>query len=135
MPCFYSRDVFESPLASSSSTSGAKRSVFHELPLSPGDIASHLRDELKRLRKRRQLPGEQQQQPSSSKFMRPVSPGSSAPGSPEPMMDDASAVQRAVAALAAKTPSSSSAAALRDNKPLFTLKQMTMICEKLCKVR
>merc|ERR1712226_1318477 len=44
-------------------------SVFRESPLSPSDVANYLRDELKRLRKRRQI----------------VTPAS--PGSPEPMVE------------------------------------------------
>merc|ERR1719211_342268 len=52
-------------------------SAFRESPLSPSEIANYLRDELKRLRKRRQL----------AEPYPPRSPPAS-PGSPEPMMAD-----------------------------------------------
>jgi hypothetical protein len=53
----------------------------------------------------------------------PPSPGSS-PSSPEPMMEMDPA----------HTSSSSHAPATRQDKPIFTLKQMTMIAERMCKV-
>lgn len=89
-------------------------SVFRENPLSPEEIANNLRDEIKRLKKRRQFPASPRSSPPSPR---------SAPSSPEPMnmMEEAGP---------AATPSSS----VRD-KPIFTLKQMTMIAERMCKER
>jgi len=122
-------------------------SVFREQsPLSPSEIANYLRDELKRLRKRRQLA---EPYPSSQR-----SPPAS-PGSPEPMMADSTAADRAspsgiahqqaaasasAASIAQPGPSSSkslnSATKIsKGDRPVFTLKQMTMICEKMCKER
>ena len=120
-------------------------SVFREQsPLSPSEIANYLRDELKRLRKRRQL---------AEPYPSPRSPGAPvSPGSPEPMMADLTASpsgiahQQAVtasAALAQPGPSSSKSLnssnvmqtkVSKGDRPVFTLKQMTMICEKMCKV-
>lgn len=102
-------------------------SVFRETPLTPGEIANSLRDELKRLKRRRQLA------PYS-----PGSPGrSSNPGSPEPMNDDISrtATTAAVPTASTSSTSSSSSSAVIREKPLFTLKQMTLICERMCKER
>ena len=115
-----------------SSSPSAEPSVFRESPLSPSDIANYLRDELKRLRKRRQMA---EPYPSSSR-----SPPAS-PGSPEPMMAD---MDRSVAA-SPPLPSSLAVAAgpsspkggtgkNKGDRPVFTLKQMTLICEKMCKV-
>jgi hypothetical protein len=122
-------------------------SVFREQsPLSPSEIANYLRDELKRLRKRRQL---------AEPYPSPRSPGAPvSPGSPEPMMADLTtspsgiAHQQAVtasAALAQPGPSSSKSlnssnvmqtkTVSKGDRPVFTLKQMTMICEKMCKER
>jgi hypothetical protein len=127
-------------------------SVFREQsPLSPSEIANYLRDELKRLRKRRQLA---EPYPTSAR-----SPPAS-PGSPEPMMADSTASDRAspsgvgithqqaagsvasAAHLAQPGPSSSKSSAnvmqtkiSKGDRPVFTLKQMTMICEKMCKER
>ena len=42
-------------MSPSPSTSAASASVFRETPLSPAEIANNLRDELKRLRKRKQI--------------------------------------------------------------------------------
>jgi len=121
-------------------------SVFREQsPLSPSEIANYLRDELKRLRKRRQLaePYPPRQSPPAS------------PGSPEPMMADSHAAdraspsgiahQQAAAASALAQPGPSSSKSLnssnvmtkisKGDRPVFTLKQMTMICEKMCKER
>ena len=46
-------------------------------------------------------------------------------------LDDAFAVRAALAA----ANKGSSVHFKNDNKPIFTLKQMTMICERMCKVR
>ena len=60
-------------------------SAFRESPLSPSEIANYLRDELKRLRKRKQLaPYPHNHQQSGTGNQRPSPPAS--PGSPEPMM-------------------------------------------------
>jgi len=93
----------------------ATPSVFKETPLTPEQIANNLRDEIKRLKKRRQFAG-------------PPSPGSpsqgppsplSAPSSPEPMMDMEQA----------------GTSSGKPEKPIFTLKQMTMIAERMCEER
>ena len=96
-------------------------SVFRETPLTPEQIANNLRDEIKRLKRRRQIAG-------------PASPGSppspglspSSPSSPEPMME-----------MEAAACSSSSAASSsgKSEKPIFTLKQMIMIADRMCEER
>lgn len=112
-----------SPLSKPTRSPAPTSSVFRETPLSHSEMASNLRDELKRLRKRKQIP-------------KRCSP----PSSPEPMMDDAAAMRAAASALLtnhAQAPSTSSpakAVAAKD-KPIFTLKQMTLICEKMCQER
>ena len=133
-------------------------SVFRESQLSPSEIANYLSDELKRLRKRRQIA-----EPYPSVRSPPASPGS-----PEPMMADSTAstasdrastsgIARRHATVTASAASVASAASTqpgpsspqkslnssnnlvmskssKGERPVFTLKQMTMICEKLCKV-
>jgi len=127
-------------------------SVFRESQLSPSEIANYLSDELKRLRKRRQIASEPY--PSGSQRSPPASPGS-----PEPMMADSAASDRAspsgiirshqavtstASATSTQPGSLSPRKSLNSNlvkssskgdRPVFTLKQMTMICEKLCKER
>merc|ERR1712226_485190 len=65
-------------------------SVFRESPLSPSDVANYLRDELKRLRKRRQIvtsaPAATVPAAGHSPAAAPRSPPAS-PGSPEPMVE------------------------------------------------
>jgi len=134
-------------------------SVFRESQLSPSEIANYLSDELKRLRKRRQIA-----EPYPSVRSPPASPGS-----PEPMMADSTAstasdrastsgIARRHATVTASAASVASAASTqpgpsspqkslnssnnlvmskssKGERPVFTLKQMTMICEKLCKER
>lgn len=131
-------------------------SVFRESQLSPSEIANYLSDELKRLRKRRQIA-----EPYPSVRSPPASPGS-----PEPMMADSTAstasdrastsgiarrhatVTASVASAASTQPGPSSpqkslnssnnlvmSKSSKGERPVFTLKQMTMICEKLCKER
>lgn len=139
-------------------------SVFRESQLSPSEIANYLSDELKRLRKRRQIA-----EPYPSVRSPPASPGS-----PEPMMADSTAStasdrastsgiarRHATVTAAASTVASAHSAASTQpgpsspqkslnssnnlvmsksssksgERPVFTLKQMTMICEKLCKER
>jgi len=106
-------------------------SVFRENKLTPAEIAENLRNEMKRLKKRRQfVPSSPSSSCMGSSMGSPPSPPSpsSAPSSPEPMtmegMEGASA-----------GPSSSSAATSVKEKPIFTLKQMTMIAERMCKER
>lgn len=123
------RDVSGPSMASSSSGP----SVFRETSLSPGEIANHLRDELKRLRKRRQIA-------SSEPY-----PRCSPPGSPEPMMADLETCSspntnsRSVAAPPNSPVSRSQLTAAikagHKDRPVFTLKQMTLICEKMCQER
>jgi len=91
-----------------------KPSMFLESTLTPEQIANNLRDQIKRMKKRRQIVG----YPGS-----PPSPGS-APSSPEPMMDTDLAAA-----------SSTSAQDTKPEKPIFTLKQMTLIAERMCKER
>ena len=62
----------------------------------------------------------------------PPSPGS-APPSPEPMMDTDLSASGGVAASAPAA--SSSAQGSKVEKPIFTLKQMTLIAERMCKVQ
>merc|ERR1712107_704095 len=82
----------------------------------------------KRLRKRRQI------------ATNPSPPAS--PGSPEPMEGSSSnsEQQRATSPMIAGEPSSppknsGSAILKKADRPVFTLKQMTMICEKTCQER
>ena len=139
---FFFRDSSSSLSCQTSFPSpSSEPSVFREQsPLSPSEIANYLRDELKRLRKRRQL----------AEPYPPRSPPAS-PGSPEPMMADSTGADRAMpsgithqqAAIAQPGPSSSKSLNAsstvmtkisKGDRPVFTLKQMTMICEKMCKV-
>lgn len=119
----------------------AEPSVFRESPLSPSDIANYLRDELKRLRKRRQLATAEPYQNQSR------SPPAS-PGSPEPMMADSDraspSMQHPSTSVGASTsvvpagpssPKSVMNKISKGDRPVFSLKQMTMICEKMCKER
>eukprot|EP00088_Acartia_fossae_P006390 TRINITY_DN1294_c0_g1_i8.p1 TRINITY_DN1294_c0_g1~~TRINITY_DN1294_c0_g1_i8.p1 ORF type:complete len:207 (-),score=62.26 TRINITY_DN1294_c0_g1_i8:196-816(-) len=112
-------------------------SCFKESSLTPEQIANNLRDEIKRMKKRRQIVG-------------PSSPGS-APSSPEPMMD----TEQQMTGLGSNSPCSSPiassshhhhTAASSNNttatvaqevkeKPIFTLKQMTLIAERMCNER
>jgi len=105
-------------------------SVFRENALTPEEIANNLRDEIKRLKKRKQFPGGASSPPSSPSSpscssIPPLSPGN-APSSPEPMMmmDDGGAAAAC-----------SSSSQQNKEKPIFTLKQMTMIAERMCKER
>jgi hypothetical protein len=151
----HSRDLFEAgPSASSSNPSyprSATTNVFRETPLTPGEIANNLRDELKRLRRRRQLATPYDT--ASAAAAQPAGghgnnspPGSpsSAPSSPEPMMDDATAMRTATSLLRSVSLApgtdfipggARAAAAAAEGKPIFTLRQMTLICERMCKER
>jgi len=76
---------------------------------------------MKRLKKRKEFRGQC-----------PPSPGSS-PSSPEPMMDapmEGSSSSSSTAAIVAASPSRTNA-----EKPIFTLKQMSMIAERMCAER
>lgn len=122
---------FVSRPGSVSRGAGGPASPFRASPLTPEQIANNLRDELKRLRKRRQIV----QQPKGCSLA-----AHSPPSSPEPM-DDLTAMRTASQALAASStaaepspgPASASGKAL--DKPIFTLKQMTLICERMCQER
>ena len=140
-------------------------SPFRESPLSPSEIANYLRDELKRLRKRRQIVTSDSATSvtvaAAAVGPRPRSPPAS-PGSPEPMVEGQQGhvyqeQQRATSLMIANTggvlatanlaitpprptattaaASSSPAANKKTDRPVFTLKQMTMICEKMCQVK
>lgn len=97
-----------------------KPSSFLESHLSPEQIANNLRDEIKRMKRRRQIIGWSRDPPSPS----------SAPSSPEPMME--SELPGSSSSLG---PDSSLAAPAGKEKPIFTLKQMTLIAERMCKER
>ena len=113
--------------SASSYTPSPSPSVFRESTLSPAEIANQLRDELKRMRRRRQILGDdittsqQRHSPSPPMLGSPYSPQQ------EFMMDasEASTSQR-------KPPPQQLQPV---EKPVFTLKQMTLICERMCKVR
>ncbi|TRY72351.1 hypothetical protein TCAL_03400 [Tigriopus californicus] len=105
-------------------------SPFRASPLTPEQIANNLRDELKRLRKRRQIVP----QPKGCSLA-----AHSPPSSPEPM-DDLTAMRTASQALASAgtsgvEPAPPSTAGKILDKPIFTLKQMTLICERMCQER
>jgi len=100
----------------SSTSSPSKPSEFKESALTPEQIANNLRDEMKRLKKRREFRG---QGPAS-----PPSP-SSAPSSPEPM--EGGMMGGAMGAMEGAAP--------KQEKPIFTLKQMSMIAERMCAER
>jgi len=102
----------------------AAPSAFRESALTPEQIANNLRDEIKRLKKRRQILG----QPAS-----PPSPVS-APSSPEPMMDTELPGSSARPSSSSSGGSGGSGGGARD-KPIFTLKQMTLIAERMCQER
>lgn len=97
--------------------SPSKQSEFKESALTPEQIANNLRDEMKRLKKRREFRG-------GPEVQRPASPGS-APSSPEPMEPAGPSME----AVGVVTPGKNS------EKPIFTLKQMSMIAERMCTER
>lgn len=125
-------------------------SVFKETPLSPTEMADNLRDELKRMKKRRQLVP--YFEASAAKQQSPIH---SAPSSPEPMEPGKPAAAAAAAtataassetgspkastskaaATAAQQPISAKAIVGTKDKPVFTLKQMSIICERMCQER
>jgi len=104
-----------------------KPSSFTESPLTPEQIANNLRDEIKRMKKRRQIVG----YPSSPSSPGPSSPGpSNAPASPEPIMMDAEHLPSSSSSVQPQPPQQK-----KEEKPIFTLKQMTLIAERMCKER
>ncbi len=114
--------------SASSYTPSPSPSVFRESTLSPAEIANQLRDELKRMRRRRQILGDDVT--SSQQRHSPSPPMLGSPYSPQQefMMDasEASTSQR-------RQPHQQQLQPVE--KPVFTLKQMTLICERMCKVR
>jgi len=98
-------------------------SEFKESALTPEQIANNLRDEMKRLKKRREFRGGAPH--SCTTGGGPPSPAS-APSSPEPMME-AHMMEGASSSLVTPTKNS--------EKPIFTLKQMSMIAERMCAER
>merc|ERR1712226_222046 len=164
-------------------------SVFKETPLTEGDISNNLRDELRRMKRRRQLASQNiaaQMGNTTSNFRTtsintvenlPRSPRS-APSSPEPMFQElgnmspksasSSQVPRASVSTSRELVNSSNQMSHHESsdgsnasssiqcnssnvpstsnrnikalmgtgdKPVFTLKQMTLICERMCKER
>jgi len=106
-------------------SSPSKPSEFKESVLTPEQIANNLRDEMKRLKKRREFRGQQG----------PPSPGS-APSSPEPMVEaHMMEGQAGTSSSAASAPAAVTAASAKPDKPIFTLKQMSMIAERMCAER
>ena len=99
-------------------------SVFRETPLTPEQIANNLRDEIKRLKKRRQIAGPSSPGSPPSPSSAPASPAS--PSSPEPMME-----MEAAGCSSSSTASGSG----KGEKPIFTLKQMIMIADRMCEER
>jgi hypothetical protein len=108
--------------------------VFRESPLSPTEIANQLRDELKRMRRRRQIFHDDmtstRHSPSPPMLASPYSP-------PEFVMDSSSVgcsdAPSSIAGLQRRHLLQQQQQPLTD-KPVFTLKQMTLICERMCKV-
>merc|ERR1712226_659903 len=151
--------------AASSGTVPSGPSVFRETPLSEGEISNNLKDELKRMKRRRQLASQNIKAQmgagspviSNSSINRidgtprsPCSVGSgSAPGSPEPMnqelgqmspnassgLNAGSSIQCNSSNVPSTNNSNIKALMGTGDKPVFTLKQMTLICERMCKER
>ena len=170
-------------------TTASGPSVFKETPLTEGDISNNLRDELKRMKRRRQLVSQNiaaQMGNTAPNFSNssintvdnlPRSPRS-APSSPEPMFQEvgnmspksasSSHVPRASVSTSRELENSSNQMSQHEtsvglhadssiqcnssnvpstsnrnikalmgtgDKPVFTLKQMTLICERMCKVK
>lgn len=104
-------------------------SVFRETPLTPEQIANNLRDEIKRLKKRRQIAGPVSPGSPPSPSSAPASPSS--PSSPEPMME----MEAAGCSSSSSSSSSTTAGNGKAEKPIFTLKQMIMIADRMCEER
>jgi len=170
-------------------TTASGPSVFKETPLTEGDISNNLRDELRRMKRRRQLVSQNiaaQMGNTAPNFSNssintvdnlPRSPRS-APSSPEPMFQEvgnmspksasSSHVPRASVSTSRELENSSNQMSQHEtsvglhadssiqcnssnvpstsnrnikalmgtgDKPVFTLKQMTLICERMCKER
>jgi len=170
-------------------TTASGPSVFKETPLTEGDISNNLRDELRRMKRRRQLVSQNiaaQMGNTVPNFSNssintvdnlPRSPRS-APSSPEPMFQEvgnmspksasSSHVPRASVSTSRELENSSNQMSQHEtsvglhadssiqcnssnvpstsnrnikalmgtgDKPVFTLKQMTLICERMCKER
>ena len=170
-------------------TTASGPSVFKETPLTEGDISNNLRDELRRMKRRRQLVSQNiaaQMGNTAPNFSNssintvdnlPRSPRS-APSSPEPMFQEvgnmspksasSSHVPRASVSTSRELENSSNQMSQHEtsvglhadssiqcnssnvpstsnrnikalmgtgDKPVFTLKQMTLICERMCKVK
>jgi hypothetical protein len=110
--------------------------VFRESTLTPTEIANHLRDELKRMRRRRQLIGDDM---TSQSRHTPSPPMIGSPFSPAEFMMDASSSHEASRNVTHELSASHEASHRKPTtsaaeKPVFTLKQMTLICERMCKV-
>jgi len=103
-------------------------SVFRETPLTPEQIANNLRDEIKRLKKRRQIAGPVSPGSPPSPSSAPASPSS--PSSPEPMME-----MEAAGCSSSSSSSSTTTGTGKAEKPIFTLKQMIMIADRMCEER
>jgi len=126
------------PCSSSSSDS----SVFKESPLSPAEVANNLRDELKRMKRRRQLvPYVDEAATARTTAASSSIIHSAPPGSPEPMMESSSSTCRSKASKADGATTSQSPRVTAKvlvgtkEKPVFTLKQMSIICERMCQER
>jgi len=104
-------------------SSPSKPSEFKESVLTPEQIANNLRDEMKRLKKRREFRGQQG----------PPSPGS-APSSPEPMVE-AHMMEGQAGTSSSSASAPAPATPAKPDKPIFTLKQMSMIAERMCAER
>lgn len=128
--------------AGSSSTS-----VFKETPLSPNEMADNLRDELKRMKKRRQLvpyfeasaaAATAAKQPTST-HSEPMEPGKAASATAAAGASSETASPKASTSKAAtavqQQPISAKALVGTKDKPVFTLKQMSIICERMCQER
>ena len=121
-------------------------SVFRESTLSPAEIANQLRDELKRMRRRRQIVHDDITSRHS-----PSPPMLASPYSPSEFVMDSSSVgcndaPTSIAGLQRRhllqqhqqqqqqQQQQQHQQQQPTDKPVFTLKQMTLICERMCKV-
>lgn len=138
-------------MQSSSSTSSQGVSVFRETPLSPGEMADNLRDELKRMKRRRQLVPYFNQTEQAGAGASTTSSPSTSPFKQARLdlnamnatsTSSSSSIQTAHPGSPCDSGSSPSSKGLSaralvgtKEKPVFTLKQMTIICERMCKER
>ncbi len=132
---------FESRESAASYVAPTPPSVFRASPLTPSEIANNLRDELKRLRRRRQVVDEAQMRRTPSPTLMGSPTGPLSPASGMQPVDAGPACLR----IHSKTPflpdcmmdsTAGTAEGPRrgQDKPVFTLKQMTIICERMCRV-